>query len=158
MSVSAPLAVLITGEVLVGSEAAGRQPGAWLALGERLTAGPEGAELLLPDGQHLPLAAGTSLCLDADVLADPQADAAEAVLSPDSLPLLHVLLPEATWVDPVVLVPSPAAEPAPTPELPHLDALLVAAPLPDLPLWGLDFLLEETLRLPAVTDSHHPAS
>lgn len=157
MSVSAPLAVLLTGEVLAGPDVAGRQPGAWLGQGERITAGPEGAELLLPDGQHLVLTPGTTLCLDADVLADAQADLGEALISPDSLPPLLALLPESTGID-LTSVPSPANEPAPTPELPHLDALLVAAPLPDLAIWGLDFLLDQPLRLPAVTDTPHPAS
>lgn len=158
MSVSAPLAVLITGEVLAGGEAAGRQPGAGLALGERITAGPEGAELLLPDGQHLTLAAGTSLCLDTEVLAEPQADLGEALISPDSLPRLLALLPDGLGSDAVALGLSSASDAAPLPELPQLDALFVAAPLPDLPLWGLDLLLDQPLRLPAVTDGHHPVS
>lgn len=154
---STPQVVLHSGEVVVGPETAPLQPGAWLAAGDQVTAGPTGAELLLPDGGVIALAAGCVLCLDADVLAEPGTDPNEFRLHPESLSLALILAPEPTLVEVVAFdlppAPTEGSEPA---ELPSLDALFVASPPPELSAaWGLDLLLDQPLRLPPIIDPYH---
>lgn len=154
---STPQVVLHSGELLVGSDAALLQPGAWLAAGDHVTAGPEGAELMLPDGGVITLAAGCVLCLDADVLAEPGTDTNEFRLHPESLNLALILAPEPTLVEVVAFdippAPTEGSEPV---DLPSLDALFVASPPPELSAaWGLDLLLDQPLRLPPITDPYH---
>lgn len=155
---STPQVVLHSGEVVVGPETAPLQPGAWLAAGDHVTAGPTGAELLLPDGGVIALAAGCVLCLDADVLADPGTDSNEFRLHPDSLNLALILAPEPTLVEVVAfdLPSAPLSDGTEPAELPSLAALFVDSPPAELSaLWGLDLLLDQPLRLPPITDPYH---
>lgn len=155
---STPQVVLHSGELVTGVDPTPLRPGTWLAMGDQVTAGPEGAELMLPDGGVITLAAGCVLCLDGDVLASPDTDTAEFRLHPESLNLALILAPEPTLVEVVAfdIPPAPVNEGNESAELPSLDALFVASPPPELSgVWGLDLLLDQPLRLPPITDPYH---